>query len=218
MVGNKVTPQMLLNAYSQGIFPMAESRNSNSLNWFDPEWRGVLFLNSIHVPKKLVKKIKKNPFEIYFNRDFEGIIKACAASTHKRDSTWINDQIIEIYSLLFDLGFVKTVEAWKDNKLVGGLYGVSLGGVFFGESMFSLVADSSKISLMYLFYMLKKSGCPLIDTQYYTKHLGRFGAIEVHRTKYKKLLKNAINLDRKIHSLPNCLDGKLILQSITQTS
>ena len=218
MVGNKLTPQMLLNAYSQGVFPMAESRNSNTLKWFDPEWRGVFFLNSIHIPKKLAKKIKKNPFKIYFNKNFSEVIHGCSSYKINRELTWINDEIIEIYTLLFELGFVYTVEAWENNNLVGGLYGVTLGGIFFGESMFSLVTDSSKISLMYLFHMLKKSGYMMVDTQYYTEHLGTFGAKKIHRTRYKKLLKEAICIKPIIQPLPDCLDGSEILQSITQTS
>tara|TARA_B100000686_G_scaffold322802_1_gene376957 strand:+ start:54 stop:710 length:657 start_codon:yes stop_codon:yes gene_type:complete len=218
MTGNKLTPQILLNAYSQGVFPMAESRNSNTINWFDPEWRGVFFLDSIHIPKKLAKKIKQNPFKIYFNKNFNGVIQGCSSYKIDRKSTWINDEITEVYSSLFDLGFVYTVEAWDNNNLVGGLYGVTLGGVFFGESMFSLVSDSSKISLIYLLYMLKKFGYLIVDTQYYTKHLGTFGAKEIHRTRYKKLLNQAIKIKPMIQPLPNCLDGSEILQSITQTS
>ena len=213
-----LSPQLLIKAYSAGIFPMAEEKENEKIFWVDPKLRGIFPLHSIHIPKSLIKKIKKTPFKITFNKDFFQVINSCAAITKNRSSTWINKEIISTYYKLFQEGFAHSVEAWEKNKLVGGLYGVSIKGAFFGESMFSIASDSSKISLMYLICYLKKSGFHLLDTQFFTNHLSNFGAIEVSRDEYHKLLKEALKYNPAPPNSNTYFDFETVLQSITQTS
>ncbi len=190
-----LTPDMLLRAYAVGVFPMAEDRNDPELFWVDPRMRGIIRLNEFHVPRRLRRTIRSGSFDITYDRDFEAVIEGCAESTRIRPRTWINDNIIDLYCTLHRMGHAHSVECWQDGALVGGLYGVSLGGVFFGESMFSRATDASKVALVYLAASLKLGGYDFIDTQFITKHLSRFGAIELPRNEYKKLLSGAI--DRK---------------------
>lgn len=190
-----LTPDMLLRAYAVGVFPMAEDRNDPELFWVDPRMRGIIPLNEFHVPRRLRRTIRSGAFDVTYDRDFEAVIEGCAESTRVRPRTWINDNIINLYCTLHRMGHAHSVECWQDGVLVGGLYGVSLGGVFFGESMFSRATDASKVALVYLAASLKLGGYDFIDTQFITKHLSRFGAIELPRNEYKKLLSAAI--DRK---------------------
>jgi len=188
----EITPQVLLKAYACGIFPMAESSEDNALYWIEPERRGILPLGDLHVPKSLARTIRRGGFEIKVDNDFEGVIDGCAASTAGRRSTWINERIRNLYRELFALGHCHTVEVWQDGELMGGLYGVHLGRAFFGESMFSKARDASKIALVYLVARLKYGGFTLLDTQFVTGHLARFGAIEVSRQEFQRLLEDAL--------------------------
>ena len=217
-----LTPQIVLDAYSKGLFPMAENRRDKQLFWIDPEVRGILPLNNFHIPRSLKKKIRNNPFEVRFDHNFAAVIRACAQQKPKRLETWINDEIIELYTKLFCMRHAHSVECWQEEKLVGGLYGISIGGAFFGESMFSSERDSSKIALVHLVARLNLAGFTLLDTQFITDHLKQFGAIEISRVEYHKILSAALDLDVGFH-LEVSLDAeegvlRRILQSKTQTS
>ena len=211
-------PSDVLKAYKVGIFPMGDEKNINNIFWIEPEWRGILPLNNIHISKSLKKKIKKNPYEIRFDYKFNDVINACAKINNKRKETWINESIIKCYSRLFEMGFAHSIEAWKENSLVGGLYGVSINSAFFGESMFSTEKDSSKISLIYLIYILKKLNFYLFDVQFKTEYLSQFGVIEIHKKKYKYFLNDAIRKKNTYSPPLSVLDSDKVLQSITQTS
>ena len=217
-----LTPQIVLDAYSKGLFPMAENRRDKQLFWIDPEVRGILPLDNFHIPRSLKKKIRNNPFEVRFDHNFAAVIRACAQQKPKRRETWINDEIIELYTKLFCMRHAHSVECWQEEKLVGGLYGISIGGAFFGESMFSSERDSSKIALVHLVARINLAGFTLLDTQFITDHLKQFGAIEISRVEYHKILKGALNLNVGFH-LEVSLDAeegvlRRILQSKTQTS
>ena len=217
-----LTPQIVLDAYSKGLFPMAENRRDKQLFWIDPEVRGILPLDNFHIPRSLKKKIRNNPFEVRFDHNFAAVIRACAQQKPKRRETWINDEIIELYTKLFCMRHAHSVECWREEKLVGGLYGISIGGAFFGESMFSSERDSSKIALVHLVARLNLAGFTLLDTQFITDHLKQFGAIEISRVEYHKILNSALNLNVGFH-LEVSLDAeegvlRRILQSKTQTS
>jgi leucyl/phenylalanyl-tRNA--protein transferase len=188
----EITPQVLLKAYACGIFPMAESAEDNALYWIEPERRGILPLDQVHVPRRLARTIRQGGFEVRVDNDFHGVIEGCAAPRAGRRSTWINGRIRNLYAELFRLGHCHTVEVWEDGELIGGLYGVHLGRAFFGESMFSKARDASKIALVYLVARLKFGGFELLDTQFVTTHLARFGAIEVGRGEFQRLLEAAL--------------------------
>jgi leucyl/phenylalanyl-tRNA--protein transferase len=188
----EITPQVLLKAYACGIFPMAESAEDNALYWIEPERRGILPLGRVHVPRSLARTIKRGGFEVKVDNDFRAVIDGCAAPRAGRRSTWINGRIRALYAELFRLGHCHTVEVWQDGRLLGGLYGVHLGRAFFGESMFSVARDASKIALIYLVARLKYGGFELLDTQFVTEHLARFGAIEVGRSEFQRLLEAAL--------------------------
>ena len=216
-------PEHLIDAYSRGLFPMAENRLDENLFWIDPEMRGILPLNAFHVSRSLKKKIRNNPYNLQFDHDFDAVIRACAQHQPNRQKTWINDQIIDLYTQLFVLGYAHSVECWRGTELVGGLYGISIKGAFFGESMFSLERDTSKIALVHLVARLKFGKFILLDTQFVTGHLKQFGAVEIPRSEYHKLLKEAlISSNAKFHSeVPLGTEGETlsgILQSRTQTS
>ncbi|PDT29876.1 leucyl/phenylalanyl-tRNA--protein transferase [Rhizobium sp. L9] len=187
-----ITPDILLRAYSIGLFPMAESADDPEIFWVEPELRGVLPLGDFHISKSLAKRVRRKPFEIRFDHDFDQVIAACAEETSGRPSTWINQTIRSLYSTLFEIGHAHTVEAWEGDQLVGGLYGVSLGSAFFGESMFSRRTDASKICLVYLVDRLREKGFTLLDTQFTTEHLKTFGAIDVPKAEYALLLASAM--------------------------
>ncbi|MDQ0561587.1 leucyl/phenylalanyl-tRNA--protein transferase [Rhizobium mesoamericanum] len=187
-----ITPEILLRAYSIGLFPMAESADDPEIFWVEPDLRGVLPLDEFHVSKSLAKAIRRKPFDIRFNHDFDAVIAACAAETRDRPSTWINQTIKTLYSTLHRIGHAHSVEAWKGDELVGGLYGVSLGSAFFGESMFSRRTDASKICLVHLVERLRAKGFTLLDTQFTTEHLKTFGAIDVPKDEYTHMLAAAM--------------------------
>ena len=187
-----ITPDILLRAYSIGLFPMAESADDPEIFWVEPELRGVLPLGDFHISKSLAKRVRRKPFEIRFDHDFDQVIAACAEETSGRPSTWINQTIRSLYSTLFAIGHAHTGEAWEGDQLVGGLYGVSLGSAFFGESMFSRRTDASKICLVHLVDRLREKGFTLLDTQFTTEHLKTFGAIDVPKAEYALLLASAV--------------------------
>jgi leucyl/phenylalanyl-tRNA--protein transferase len=191
----EITPQVLLKAYACGIFPMAESADDAQLYWIEPISRGVLPLDAVRVPKRLARTMRQAPFEVRVDTDFDTTIAGCAASRPGRRTTWINDQIRSLYRELYDLGHCHTVEVWHGAKMVGGLYGVALGGAFFGESMFSTETDASKIALMYLCARLIHGGFTLLDTQFVTDHLRQFGTIEIERAAFHGALEQALRRD-----------------------
>lgn len=196
-----LTPQVILQAYSMGIFPMARSRSDSEIMWIDPDRRGIIPLDGLRISRSLRKSIRNNRLEIRYNTDFQSVILACAKKTKSRQDTWINDEIISLYSDLYTQGFVKTVECWLDESLVGGLYGIALKGAFFGESMFSIKQNASKIALFHLVDQLNEGGFVLLDTQFVTDHLIRLGAIEVSRAEYHTLLEKALLIDAKFNSV-----------------
>lgn len=188
----EITPQLLLKAYSCGLFPMAESADDPAIFWVEPEVRGIIPLDDFHVPRSLARTIRRQPFQIRVDTAFAAVLDGCAEPGPGRKSTWINRTIRELYVELHHLGHAHSVEAWAKGELVGGLYGVSLGAAFFGESMFSRRADASKVCLVHLVERLRSRGYELLDTQFTTEHLKRFGAIDVARAAYDKLLAEAM--------------------------
>lgn len=190
-----ITPEILLRAYAAGLFPMAESADDPDIYWVQPETRGILPLDDFHVPKRLARTIRQKPFDIRFDSDFDGVMEGCAASTDDRPTTWINPLILTLYKELHRMGYAHSVEAWEGEELVGGLYGVSLGSAFFGESMFSRCTDASKICLVHLVERLRDKGFTLLDTQFTTEHLKTFGAIDMPRKTYEKVLAAAMESD-----------------------
>ncbi|WP_457090093.1 leucyl/phenylalanyl-tRNA--protein transferase [Microvirga sp. P5_D2] len=188
-----ITPEILLKAYAAGIFPMAEDADDPSLFWVEPRERGIIPLDGFHLPKRLARTIRSDEFTIHVDRDFDAVIAGCAAPGTDREKTWINRRIRDLYGQLFDKGFCHTVEVYREDQLVGGLYGVRLRGAFFGESMFHRERDASKIALVHLVARLKRGGFTLLDTQFVTSHLSQFGAVEVPRREYKQMLRNALD-------------------------
>lgn len=189
---SKITPDILLRAYSIGLFPMAESADDPDIFWVEPDMRGIIPLDSFHVPRSLAKAMRKQPFDIRFDTAFEQVIALCAEAADDRPSTWINTTIRELYTALYTYGHAHSVEAWEGDVLVGGLYGVSLGSAFFGESMVSRRTNASKICLVHLVERLRARGFTLLDTQFTTEHLTTFGAIDVPKADYAKLLEKAM--------------------------
>ena len=186
-----LTPRVLLNAYAHGLFPMAESAEAADLYWFDPEWRGILPLDGFHVPRRLRRTVRQGGFEVRVDSAFRAVMEACAGA---RPETWINREIVDVYCRLHFSGHAHSVECWRGRELAGGLYGVSLGGAFFGESMFSREPDASKVALVHLVARLRRGSFALLDTQFVTEHLSQFGAVEIPRDGYRDLLAAAITL------------------------
>jgi len=198
----EITPEVLLKAYACGIFPMAESADDPALYWIEPDMRGIIPLAGFHVPSRLARTIRSTPFTVLVDRDFDAVIGACAEPKRNRARTWINRRIKRIYRALFERGHCHTVEVYDGDRLVGGLYGVSLGRVFFGESMFHRARDASKIALVHLVARLVAGGYRLLDTQFVTEHLATFGAVEVPRLHYHKLLEKALIGEADFAALP----------------
>jgi leucyl/phenylalanyl-tRNA---protein transferase len=216
-----LTPDLLLAAYAAGVFPMAESADDPELFWIDPRRRGILPLDAFHVPHKLRRVVRQGSFEIHCDTAFEEVIRGCAEATEKRPNTWINDEIVRLYAALFDRGAAHSVEAWQDGTLVGGLYGVSFGAAFFGESMFSRATDASKVALVHLAARLRIGGYRLLDTQFLTPHLARFGGVEITRARYHRLLADALTYRASFPvALPDAARGDPLaaLQSSRLTS
>ncbi len=196
-----ITPRVLLRAYAAGLFPMAEDADDAHLHWFDPRERGIFPLDGLIVSKSLAKSLRAKKFEIRVDHDFDAVLAQCAGSREGREKTWINRRIAALFRELFATGHVHTVEAWRDNELVGGLYGLSLGGAFFGESMFHLTRDASKICLVHLFARLRCGGFSLLDAQFVTPHLESLGAIEISRQQYRRMLDAALLVEGDFRAL-----------------
>ncbi|HJS45828.1 MAG TPA: leucyl/phenylalanyl-tRNA--protein transferase [Rhizomicrobium sp.] len=190
---NRLTPEILLRAYAEGLFPMAERRNDPLLYWVSPEKRGIIPLDAFHVPRRLARTVRAGPFTVTADRAFVAVMMACAAPAPGRPESWINDEILRLYTALHAGGHAHSIECWQGGTLVGGLYGVRLGAAFFGESMFSRRRDASKVALVHLVEGLKRGGFTLLDTQFITTHLARFGAIEIPRERYLLKLQDALN-------------------------
>ena len=202
MHGTDLTPELVLAAYARGLFPMAEKRDDPHLYWVSPEKRGVLPLDGFHIPRRLLRTVRTTPFQVKIDNDYEGTIDGCAAPRAGRMSTWINTRIRDLYVGLHNLGHAHSVEVWQNDDLVGGLYGVSLGKAFFGESMFHRARDASKVALVHLVARLIAGGFELLDTQYVTEHLRSFGAVEIPRRRYTALLDRAIKGEADFRKLP----------------
>jgi leucyl/phenylalanyl-tRNA---protein transferase len=210
----EITPQVLLKAYSCGIFPMAESADDPALYWIEPQARGILPLDRVHISKRLARTIRQDVFEVRVDNDYERVIDGCSAAKPGRMTTWINGRIRGLYRDLFDQGHCHTIETWRDDQMVGGLYGVSLGGAFFGESMFSTETDASKVALVHLVGRLVHGGYTLLDCQFVTDHLQQFGTIEVDRAEFHKRLGVALERKGKFMLLAPGLGGARVLDII----
>ena len=198
----EITPEVLLKAYACGIFPMAESADDPALYWIEPEQRGIIPLTGFHVSSRLARTVRTTPLTVRVDHDFDAVIDGCAESAPGRDKTWINARIRKLYRALFDIGHCHTVEVYDGDNLVGGLYGVSLGRAFFGESMFHRVTDASKIALVHLVARLRAGGFRLCDTQYVTDHLKTFGAVDVPKKRYHRMLEDALLGEADFAALP----------------
>ena len=209
----KITTEMVLRVYSIGIFPMAETADDPSIHWIEPKRRGIIPLDGLHVSRSLAKLIRSDRFQVAIDTDFQSVIEACA-TTH--GSTWINLPIRSLFSELFEKGHVHSVEVYEKNQLVGGLYGLALGGAFFGESMFHTVTNASKVALVHLVARLNAGGFCLLDTQFLTPHLATLGAIEIDRLEYKSLLANALSVTAEfpLRSEREPISGEDVLKQI----
>ncbi len=197
-----VTPELMLRAYQAGLFPMAETRQADRLHWLDPARRGVLPLDGFHLPRRLRRTVLSDTFQVTADTAFAAVIAGCAEEAPGREDTWINADIERLFNALHRMGHAHSVETWQHGALAGGLYGVALGGAFFGESMFSRVRDSSKAALVHLVARLRLSGFRLLDTQFVTAHLARFGAREIPRDRYKALLAGAVEVPARWQAAP----------------
>ena len=208
-----LTPEIMLSAYAQGIFPMAESRDAGDLHWVDPRSRGVFPLSNFHISRSLARRIRQGAYRIRTNSDFSGVVRACA----ERPETWINEQLFGLYDALHQMGHAQSLEVWEDDTLTGGVFGLTLGAAFFGESMFSRRTDASKIALAYLVDRLKVAGFTLFDTQFLTPHLASLGAVEIPRAAYRAQLADALRkaADFNAVAVPA---PQLVLQRSSQTS
>ncbi|MEM6626894.1 MAG: leucyl/phenylalanyl-tRNA--protein transferase [Pseudomonadota bacterium] len=211
-------PEQLLDCYRRGVFPMADDRDDPRLFLVDPDCRGVIPLDDFHLPRSLKKSILKDRFEVRVDTAFTSVVEACASPAPGRESTWINSPIVNLYSALHRKGYAHSVECWDGEDLVGGLYGVSLRGAFFGESMFSRATDASKTALAHLVARLKFGGYQLLDTQFVTDHLKRFGATEISRDAFKVKLGRALAHSAEFSAAPSIMSGTTVVQLITQTS
>ncbi|MEL6798640.1 MAG: leucyl/phenylalanyl-tRNA--protein transferase [Pseudomonadota bacterium] len=208
-----LTPELLLQAYASGIFPMAEHRDDPEVFWVDPNERGIIPLDGFHISRSLRRRIRSAVFRVTINEDFEGVIDGCAG----RPETWINPTIRALYSGLFRRGKAHSLEVWDGSTLAGGVYGVTLGGAFFGESMFSRRTDASKVALAYLVDRLREGGFRLFDAQFLTAHLASLGAVEIPRSAYHLLLREALGLAADFEA-PRVPTPYEVLQRMTQTS
>ena len=211
MEASKITPDLLLRAYASGIFPMAEGRDDPDVFWVEPDERGILPLDAFHLSKKLRKIIRKDRFSVCINRDFRGVMAACADSAPDRPDTWISNDIERLYCDLHQRGFAHSIECWQDGRMVGGLYGIALKSAFFGESMFRRVDDASKVALAHLVARLIGSGFTLLDVQFQTDHLRQFGTLEIPDYQYRDLLAEAMKKDADFIKAGDRLSGHEVL-------
>lgn len=220
---SNIDGDVLLRAYAFGVFPMAEARDDPQLYWIDPERRGILPLDGFHLPKRLKRTVRSARFEVRIDTSFRQVMLGCAETGAEREGTWINDRILDLYGELFARGHAHSVECWQGGRLVGGLYGVSLGAVFFGESMFSRETDASKVALVHLVARLIAGGYKLLDTQFVTTHLRQFGAMEISRDAYRAKLHEATVLRADFLRMPldygvGVAGAAAVLQVLSQTS
>jgi leucyl/phenylalanyl-tRNA---protein transferase len=208
----------LIGCYRRGVFPMAEARDDQRVFLVDPEWRGVIPLDHFHISRRLARTVRSDVFQVRVDTAFDHVVEACAQPAAGRDDTWINTPIQILYSALYQRGLAHSVECWLDGDLVGGLYGVSLGAAFFGESMFSLARDASKVALVHLVARLTTGRFKLLDAQFLTDHLTQFGAESISRTAYRKRLAVAVDSEADFYRLPAYVDGKAVLQATSQAS
>ena len=206
-----ITPQILLRAYAAGIFPMAESAEDNALYWVEPEERGVIPLDGLRISHSLRKCVRRRTFDIKIDHDFPAVIAQCAARAPGRNSTWINARIVALYSQLHRMGCCHSVECWQQGTLVGGLYGVRIGAVFFGESMFSRVTDASKVALVHLVARLNFGGFKLLDAQFVNPHLERLGAIQMPKTRYHQVMEPLLSLEADFFAFDQDADPEAVL-------
>tara|TARA_B110000977_G_C10874843_1_gene415105 strand:+ start:74 stop:709 length:636 start_codon:yes stop_codon:yes gene_type:complete len=209
-----LTPTLLLNAYASGVFPMAEHRDDPDVFWVDPQFRGVMPLDNFRISRSLAKTLRRCPFQITLNTAFEQVVTGCA----DRPETWINDTIFDLYRALHARGDAHAIEIWDGPDLVGGVYGITMGGAFFGESMFSRRRDASKVALAYLVDHLSRCGFVLFDTQFITDHLASLGAIEIPRKAYQAALSQALQVDANFLNITVITDAYALLQRNAQTS
>lgn len=209
-----LTPEILLSAYAGGIFPMAEHRDDPELFWVDPRERGVIPIDGFHISRSLAKTIRSGRFRISYDIDFAGVVQGCA----DRDETWINDMLFDLYGQLNHARMARSIEVWEGEQLVGGVFGITLGGAFFGESMFSRSRDASKVALAYLVDRLKVGGFTLFDTQFITPHLASLGAQEIPRASYRSQLEIALGLDANFDRQGPVTGPDQLLQRNAQTS
>jgi len=211
---NYLSPEVLLFAYQQGLFPMAESRDAKQIQWIQPKKRGIFPIGEFHISKSLRRALLKNDYSIKISSNFPKVIEKCA----DRNETWINSDIYDCYCKLHKDGFAHSVEVWKDSQLIGGVYGVAIGAAFFGESMFSEASNGSKIALAYLHDRLLKTGFLLFDTQFLTEHLASLGAIEITQDEYLTKLEKSLNKNAKFVDINYSVDVETIAHRSTQTS
>lgn len=211
---DQLSPELLLQAYASGVFPMAESRHDPELFWVDPRFRGVFELDNFHISRSLARRIRQDPFQIRTNTAFMQVIAGCA----DRDETWINPTLLNLYEQLHQMHRAHSIEVWEADTLVGGVYGLTIGGAFFGESMFSYRTDASKIALTYLVDRLRIGGFTLFDTQFITPHLASLGAVEIPRDAYHLLLEDAVMKDADFLRQPEVPSSYSVLQRNSQTS
>lgn len=209
----RLTPELLLSAYAQGIFPMAMGRDEAKLYWFEPEQRGVIPLQNFHISRSLAREIRRETLTIRTNTAFRAVVEGCA----DRPETWINDALFTLYDALHAQGFAHSLEVWRGADLVGGIFGITLGGAFFGESMFSRATNASKVALAYTVDRLRRAGFALFDTQYLTPHLASLGGVEIPRAEYQRQLAKALKIEANF-TAPEDAAPQSILQRITQTS
>lgn len=214
----RLGPDQILALYRRGVFPMANDADEDRLFIVDPQWRGVLPLRPFKIPARLRRTIRSDPYAVTVNQAFDAVMEACAAPGPGRPSTWINAAILDAYGVLHQRGYAHSIECWRDGVLVGGLYGVSLGAAFFGESMFSRADDASKIALVYLAGRLQAGGYRLLDTQFYTEHLSQFGCLEISRAAFRRLLADALSGQADFFARPTGQTGDQLLQSTAHTS
>lgn len=214
----RLTPELLLRAYSSGLFPMGEARGDSDIVWVDPEWRGVIPLDGFRISRRLRRKVRNAGFDVRTDTAFERVMQACAAPRRGRRETWINRDILRAYAELHRAGHAHSVECWRGDSLAGGLYGVAIAGAFFGESMFTAETDASKVALVHLVARLDHAGYRLLDTQFLTDHLAQFGAVEIARREYRLLLQRALSVEAEFPpALPES-EFERYVQSFTQTS
>jgi leucyl/phenylalanyl-tRNA---protein transferase len=214
----EITPQVLLKAYSCGIFPMAESADDPALYWIEPQHRGILPLDAAHFSRRLLKTVRATPFEVRVDTAYDAVIDGCSAPRPGRTTTWINKRIRNLYRDLFEQGSCHTIEVWSGEKLVGGLYGVALKGAFFGESMFSFERDASKIALVHLTARLIAGGFVLLDTQFVTDHLKQFGTIELDRSQFQSRLEAALATDADFNAVAADAPPEMIVDILVHRS